>query len=141
MRHPYGKEHKYPERQRCYTCRRFFGFLHPILGLYCSFACAAAKNHEPREERPARPDPAIVPRCCRVKKGYGSGPMRTWQWEWKHRYKSPTAARATLHPRERRLWEVYRCDHCNLWHRAKKVRKHEPGWLAAQADGEKVNTP
>jgi hypothetical protein len=105
----------YPDRLRCRTCRRFFGF-EVLEWLYCSMECARARI--PDYVHPSQ-RPADAPRTCRVK--------RNGAWVWKHRYTSPRTARVRARQKGIRAYE---CPNCGSWHLSKKTAP----WAGSDAD-------
>ena len=87
----------WPQRQRCKRCRNYWP--EPIiLGLYCSYLCAAITPP------PERPEDA--PRECRYRTPDG--------WAWKRRY--ATADEVPARNRNEQGAEIYQCSCCHLWH-------------------------
>lgn len=105
-----GRPLLFPDRRRCRTCRRYFGFA-VVMRLYCSNECAG------RATGPFQP--ADLPRSCRVWKGPDKG------WQPKRVFWSEYAVRKWA-KRHKVVW--YRCDGpdgCGLWHVATKQDSKE----------------
>jgi hypothetical protein len=101
----------YPERVRCRTCRRYFGFL-VILRAYCSEECAG------KPERPIGVE--NLPRSCRV--------WRDGVWEAKAVFFTPRSA-AKAAKKNKIHW--YLCeaeDGCGMYHLSKKTQPWEGTW-------------
>lgn len=88
----------FPDRKRCMTCRRYFGFT-VIDGLYDSWGCAGRTDPDlaPPEDWPRE---HYVPQA-----GGGRKPKRAFLEERK-------ARRAATRNRK----EAYRCGYCGQWH-------------------------
>lgn len=88
----------YPDRKRCMTCRRYFGFL-VVDGLYDSYECAGRPN-------PDDTPPDLWPREHYVPRPGGE--------------RRPKAAflseKAAQRAAERHGKEAYRCGFCGDWH-------------------------
>ena len=65
----------YPRRKRCKTCGKAFPLGGPLLGLYCSAACAG-------RGKPAT-SLALAPRGCKTDRG-----SKGAEWHWKRKYAS-----------------------------------------------------
>lgn len=101
----------YPERVRCRTCRRYFGFV-VILRAYCSEACAG------KPDRPIKAED--LPRSCRVR--------HNMVWVAKAVFFTPYAA-AKAAKKNKIYW--YLCDAetgCGMYHLSKKTKPWEGPW-------------
>lgn len=107
-----GEKLLYPWRQRCLTCRSYFGFL-VVDRLYCSYACAGITE-------PDTSDLRKVPRCCKVHvHGFG--------WRLKVRWNCPEEIPA--HLTQRRDENAYHCTYCRGFHTG---RRHERKTMSTQ---------
>ena len=89
----------WPERKRCYACRRYLAALWVVDLLYCSYECSG------RFDMRAGLQPGEAPRSCKV--------YRRGRWRWKHAYPSAEAAEQA-NPN----MVVYQCGFCSDWHLA-----------------------
>jgi hypothetical protein len=98
----------YPQRERCRTCRRYFGFT-VISGLYCSRVCAGLPpDSNPVVPFPEDEDPASLPRECRNTGWRGAKP--------KVRYATLADAQEVVAEMNRASAEAYVCGHCGYAH-------------------------
>lgn len=101
----------YPQRQRCRTCRRFFGFIVHVRA-FCSVECA--------EKGADLISPIDLPRCCRVRKTKGKG-----GWKAKLTFYGEEQAEEAAQ-REGSFW--YRCEGdggCGHFHLSKFQRSQK----------------
>ena len=110
----------YPERQRCYRCRRYWGFDPPLRGLYCSPECAGRPPVPMTEFNGV----LIPPRTCRRRLRI-NGPNSVPRVVLKRVYASREDALASADG----LKHAYECPNCWWWH----VAKAPPSDLLAQA--------
>lgn len=87
----------YPQRKRCYRCRRFFGFL-ILAGLWCSYRCAG-------HPEPSR-NPAAWPR----------GHFVPWGWGRRKAKKVFDDEAEALEYPTRGDKSAYLCGYCLTWH-------------------------
>lgn len=105
----------YPQRQRCFVCRRYWGFSPPLRGLYCSPECAGRPPIPMSEINGV----LIPPRTCRRRLKI-NGPNSKPQVIWKQVYSTREEALASPDgPRH-----AYECPNCWYWHVAKNVAPH-----------------
>lgn len=107
----------HPERVRCRTCRKRFGFV-ILLRAYCSEECAGLPD------RPINPED--LPRQCRVK--------REGTWRAKDCYFSPREAEWAA---KRARQYSYLCEPpigCGMYHLSSRPKPYNE--MAAQAAGE-----
>lgn len=114
----------YPDRQRCRTCRRYFGF-EVLFGLYCTRDCAGLG-----------PVPSNVedwPRQCR------SFDRRAGAWQPKVPFRTEEEAREAATRQD--TW--YRCDSCGSWHIAtnKEAQEWQEQRRCAEATSSRSRTP
>lgn len=98
---------RFPVRQRCAACRRYFGFA-VVMGLFDTDECA--RKFFP-DHRDGDLDPEHVPRTCRVKD------PETGRWKFKHAYLTGKRARAKA---RQYGCHAYDCPNCSFWHLASK---------------------
>lgn len=84
----------YPTRQRCFKCRRCFGFI-VVKRLYCSYECA--------DMPPPNPNITARPRYCRTRT---NEPKRAYRWD----------GEVTDRNHKHETIHVYFCDHCGMYH-------------------------
>lgn len=96
----------YPERKRCRTCRKFFGF-ELIDGLYCSGDCVPYPYQEVVVDE--------LPRTCRTRDRNGGG-----GGGWRLKLVFPDEESARRAKKRYGSGCYYQCPNCHRWHLAKK---------------------
>lgn len=100
----------YPDRQRCRTCRRYFGFV-VILRQWCSEECAGVSYNLEN-----------APRSCKVYR------ERLGGWIWKQTWWSERAVKRACRKKGAGSW--YQCDGCWGYH----LTHYTPEQWAARQD-------
>lgn len=98
---------RFPVRQRCAACRRYFGFA-VVMGLFDTDECARLFFPEHQD---GAADLDHVPRTCKVKD------RATGVWQHKRAY--PDGKRARRKARQMKC-HAYDCPNCSFWHLASK---------------------
>lgn len=99
----------YPQRQRCRTCRRYWGFGPVLRLLYCSPECAGRPPIPMSEVNGV----LVPPRTCRTILR-GARPGGTPRFRWKAVF--ATEEEANAFGRRNGAHHAYECPNCWWWH-------------------------